>query len=239
MLSQARPAALRPALNSLPGQCELCRRSGRRALCHDCIARFESPVPRCLRCGLRKGAAQAACGDCLLDPPPFAFTVCVADHGFPWERLIGDPKFHERIELAGVLVEHLVAAWRRASSPAPYWVLPMPFSPRRLAQRGSNQAWEFARRAAAALGLAAHAGLLLRPAGTAPQAGLGRAERRRNLRHAFMVEPCRRASLHGRCVVRVDDVMTTGASAAEAAVALRRAGAASVGLWVVACMQRA
>jgi predicted amidophosphoribosyltransferase len=55
-----------------------------------------------------------------------------------------------------------------------------------------------------------------------PQRGLGREERRRNVRRAFRADAVR-----GR-VVLVDDVYTTGATVAAAAGALRHAGAPSV-----------
>jgi predicted amidophosphoribosyltransferase len=106
-------------------------------------------------------------------------------------------------------------------------------SARRLAERGYNQAWELARRVAAALSLPASASLLLRPVDAGPQIELGRAERQRNLRNAFMVDPRQRGTLQGRRVALVDDVMTTGATAHAAASALLRAGAA-VDVWVLA-----
>jgi ComF family protein len=107
-------------------------------------------------------------------------------------------------------------------------------SARRLTERGYNQAWELARRLAAALSLPASASLLLRPADAAQQIELGRTERLRNLRNAFMVDPARRATLRGRRVALVDDVMTTGATAHAAAEALLRAGAAAVDVWILA-----
>jgi predicted amidophosphoribosyltransferase len=59
-------------------------------------------------------------------------------------------------------------------------------------------------------------------------------QRLANLRGAFMVEPGRRDALAGRRVALVDDVMTTGATAREAARVLLRAGAAAVDIWVIA-----
>ena len=82
--------------------------------------------------------------------------------------------------------------------------------------------------------MTAQAQLLWRPADSAHQAELGRAERQHNLLSAFMVDPRRRGELLGRRVALVDDVMTTGATAREAAAALLRGGAAAVDVWVVA-----
>ena len=56
--------------------------------------------------------------------------------------------------------------------------------------------------------------------------------RRENIRGAFAARP--RASLAGRAVLLVDDVMTTGATAAEAARVLRAAGVARVVVAVLA-----
>ena len=220
--------------HALPSQCEVCRQWAGAALCGDCVARFASAVPRCRRCALRLGAAAAQCGECLHSPPPFEATVCAVDYAYPWSQVIADFKFNDRPELAGALAERLVAAWRVAFLPLPEFVLPIPLAPRRLASRGYNQAWELARRAARALALPARHDILLRTLDTAQQADLGRAERQRNLRTAFMVDPRQRVALHGCAVALVDDVMTTGATAREAAAQLLRAGAASVQMWVVA-----
>ncbi len=54
------------------------------------------------------------------------------------------------------------------------------------------------------------------------------------MRGAFAVEPLRRGEIEGRRIALVDDVLTTGATAAEMARTLLAAGAASVHLWVLA-----
>ncbi|HSQ72775.1 MAG TPA: phosphoribosyltransferase family protein, partial [Rubrivivax sp.] len=191
-------------------------------------------VPRCGPCGLRLGSSALACGAWLNEPPPFQNTFGAADYGFPWDALIAAFKFHGRAELAAVLAERLLAALRAAGAPLPRWVVPVPLAPARMAERGYNQAWELARRLGRSLGVAADAGLLWRPADQAHQADLNRAERQRNLRSAFMTDPRRRGDLQGSRVALVDDVMTTGATAREAAAALLRGGAAVVDVWVVA-----
>ena len=76
--------------------------------------------------------------------------------------------------------------------------------------------------------------MLQRSRDTAHQIGMTRQQREHNLRDAFWVDPTARVKLQGRAVALVDDVLTTGATAHAAALALTRAGAASVDVWVVA-----
>jgi ComF family protein len=108
-------------------------------------------------------------------------------------------------------------------------VTPVPLAWTRLLGRGYNQAEAVARPLAALLGLPCRRLLRRRP--RPRQALLSRRERGRNLRGAFGA----RATLPAGCrVLLVDDVMTTGATLLAAAGALRRAGATSVRVAVVA-----
>ena len=84
------------------------------------------------------------------------------------------------------------------------------------------------------MGSASDAALLLRLKNTPHQLSLAPEQRAGNVRAAFAVEPARRAELQGRSVALVDDVMTTGATAAELARVLVQAGARKVSVWVVA-----
>jgi ComF family protein len=217
-----------------PGLCAVCQAGTAGGLCADCETRFAAPRPRCQRCGLGLGLATPACGACLREPPPFERCICVADYGFPWDHLIAQMKFRARPEIAQLLAPLLARAVQREQGPLPALVLPVPLAPARLAERGHNQAWELARSCAPLLGLPARADLLLRPIDTPQQAGSTREQRQRNLRGAFMVEPREREALRGLHVAVVDDVMTTGSTAREAAAALLKAGAATVQLWVLA-----
>ena len=176
-----------------------------------------------------------SCGECLRDPPPFARCLCSVDYAFPWDRLIADFKFHGRPEMAGPLSRMMLETAAAAPAPAAdTLVVPVPLSSARLAERGYNQAWELARRLAAATGLRAMPQGLERVLDTRHQADLGRAQRLLNLRAAFMVPRAARRALEGRPVLLVDDVVTTGATAREAAATLLQAGASQVDLWVLA-----
>jgi predicted amidophosphoribosyltransferase len=75
---------------------------------------------------------------------------------------------------------------------------------------------------------------------TAVQAGLSNTMRRKNVSAAFRVRRMGGfdGKLAGRRVLLIDDVMTTGATAAACAYALKRAGAARVALLTVARVDR-
>jgi predicted amidophosphoribosyltransferase len=65
-------------------------------------------------------------------------------------------------------------------------------------------------------------------------ADLPREERASAIRGAFAIARGASATLQGRSVALVDDVMTTGATAAEATRTLLAAGTSTVQLWVFA-----
>lgn len=221
-----------------PSQCGVCRQWGTSALCSDCVGRFAALVPRCCRCGLRSGSgsgsglADTVCGGCLREPPAFVKACCAVDYAFPWDQVITAFKFEDRLDWAPALARLL----HRSLSPQAEvdLVVPIPLSVQRLAERGYNQAWELARRAADLMQLPARHDILLRPWDTAHQSELSRRERQQNLRRAFIVDARLRHVVQGRRVALVDDVMTTGATAQAASSALLRAGAQSVQMWVLA-----
>jgi predicted amidophosphoribosyltransferase len=77
---------------------------------------------------------------------------------------------------------------------------------------------------------------LRRVRNTAAQAGLTSAKRRLNVSGAFQAS--KPAAIDGRRVLLIDDVMTTGATAASCARALQRAGARQVTLLTLARADR-
>jgi len=217
-----------------PSLCAVCRGWGRGRICAGCLDRFAAPVPRCGRCALPLAASLAVCGTCLTAPPPFDAALAAVDYRPPWDRLVTGFKFHGALDLAAVFADAIVGAERRRGAARPQLLLPVPLGAARGRERGYNQAWELARRVARPLDVVAEPELLLRVRDTAHQLALPLAERAGNVRGAFAVEPRRRAELRGRHVAIVDDVMTTGSTAAEIAGVLRQAGAATVEIWVLA-----
>jgi ComF family protein len=160
-----------------------------------------------------------------------AALACV-DYGAPWDGLVTAFKFHEALDLAPVFANAMVKA--AEAEPRPDLVLPVPLASGRLRERGYNQAWELARRIAPQLGARSEAALLLRLRETSHQLSLPTAARTGNVRGAFALEPHRRGEIAGRAIAVVDDVMTTGSTAAEIASVLKQAGAGHVSVWVFA-----
>jgi ComF family protein len=133
--------------------------------------------------------------------------------------------------LGRMLAEVIEALAPSFGEPGPIAV-PVPLYKGKLRERGFNQS-DLIARAALKLKpggreLANFPQLLERCRPTASQTGLTRRQRQENMRGAFRV--LHPDELHGREVLLVDDVLTTGTTASECARVLRRAGAVRV--WV-------
>lgn len=219
-----------------PSQCLICHAWPAQPLCTDCIVRFARPQTRCTRCALPVPAGVTCCGDCLLHPPPQDQALCAVGYAWPWSLCVTRLKFGQDVGLAAALAGLLLAAEGVAQALTQAdWLLPLPLSARRLAERGYNPAQLLARqlqRQQPALPL--RTDLLLRPLHRPPQTSLPRTARLRNVRGVFAVPPAQAAALRDRRVVLVDDVMTTGASLHEASRCLRAAGVAHITTLVLA-----
>lgn len=238
MQAGSRPSSwLGRAAGWLPNRCAVCHADGdglEARLCGDCLARFAPARPRCARCALPVPAGVAVCGHCLREPPPWTHAVAACDYGYPWDGLLGAFKFEAALDLAPVLALQLARAVERTSASAVDLLLPVPLAGERLRERGYNQALELARPLARRLALPIEPDALQRPVDTPHQIALRRDQRAANVRGAFTVPPAAALALRGRRVAVIDDVMTTGATMAEATRALRIAGVAEVQAWVVA-----
>jgi competence protein ComFC len=114
-------------------------------------------------------------------------------------------------------------------------VVPMPLYWRKRWQRGFNQAALLSREVSRRTHVPV-ANALRRVKNTAAQAGLTNAKRRLNVSGAFLAKS--RSALRGKRVLLIDDVLTTGATAASCARALKAAGAAEVTLLTLARADR-
>jgi ComF family protein len=105
------------------------------------------------------------------------------------------------------------------------FLIPVPLSAGRLAERGYNQAALLARPLALATGLPYRPQALWKVRETPTQVGLTASGRRVNVKDAFQADP---ALSSGARVLVIDDVTTSGATLEACAEALRCSGARQV-----------
>jgi ComF family protein len=217
----------------LPTRCWLCYSWQGQPLCEACRAAFGPEAARCAVCGLT--SAESPCADCRHQPPPFLRTWVAVDYELPWSGLIHRFKTPEGAMLAPVLAGLMLESPPHSETASRLTrLVPVPLAPQRLTEHGHNPAWELARRLGQRLQIDARADWAERCRETPHQRGLDRAARQHNLDGAFIVTPAGQQALRGQCVAIVDDVMTTGATVAELARTLQRAGVAEVMVWVLA-----
>ena len=200
-------------------------------VCAGCEADLPHPAPyACAQCAAAVDT-PGLCGQCIAAPPAFDAAVAACAYAFPVAQVISQFKYGSRLAYAGWMAEALAASVRSVGAAKGIdWILPLPLSRARIAERGFNQSALIAEGIARELNLPLHRDELLRIRDTVPQVGLDHDARWKNLKGAF--ESDHRVA--GQRVAVIDDVMTTGATLDAAARALKKSGAVRVVAWVVA-----
>jgi ComF family protein len=147
--------------------------------------------------------------------------------GSPVDDLVHALKYEGWPELAG-LMGHELSRVGLPDEDRESLVVPVPTTPRRQVRRGYNQAELLAESFAARTGRSVRRALVRRSEGRS-QTSLTPTERRENVRDVFAPSPIG-ADVTGMRVLLVDDVLTTGATASEAATTLASMGASRVTL---------
>jgi ComF family protein len=220
----------------LPPSCVLCGASGQAPcldLCGDCHDELPAVPAACPRCAARTALAAASpepCERCAASPPPYTRCHAAFRYATPVDGLVQALKYRGQLTISRVLGELLARSVGRAGLASDV-ILPVPLHPLRHAERGFNQATEIARWTARRLEICCDPTLATRRVAGSRQVGLSAVERRLNLQGAFTADGPR---VRGRYIALLDDVLTTGSTAAALADALLRAGAARVDVWCVA-----
>jgi len=193
-----------------------------------CAACEELVAPRLLFC--------AACSPSVTragPQPPREHAVF--DYGGAVATAIARFKYAGRSDLAARFAAAMTARTLPAGAEVDL-VVPVPLHPRRLVERGFDQAALLALPIARSWGLRCATRVLLRTRPTPPQASLDRAARSANVADAFRCASPE--AVRGRRILLVDDVRTTGATLASCADVLDRAGAVEVRSLVLASRDR-
>jgi ComF family protein len=194
--------------------------AGTELLCYSCQQQIEFiRPPVCNLCG-RPEAAPRRCLSCRGRPLKIGGIRAVGYLEGPLRTAIHRFKYSNVRGLAVPLGRLAVEALLRYDLPVDT-IVPVPLHPRRLRERGYNQASLLAAEIAKSRDLAVADDLLVRVRSTVPQVGLNAKQRRENVRDAFR---CTSTALPGRNVLVVDDVCTTGATLEACSLALREVG---------------
>lgn len=209
---------------AFPATCSGCGREG-SPLCLICLPALDA------RLALSGGTPVGLPADI---PAPLLQLEWCAPFAGPVRSALHDLKYAGERRLADPLGSAVARRWARVGMGAEV-VVPVPVHAERERQRGYDQAALIADVAARALGLPL-ALALDRERATIAQFELGRDERAANVAGAFRPRASQRAvaSVAGRWILLVDDVVTTGATLAACGSALRRAGAIAVSAIAVA-----
>lgn len=229
-------ASTRALLDLLfPPRCSVCGRPcetapGRPGWCPTCDAALTvSSEPRCGSCAATCSEAdvrQGVCPRCRGRRLEFAAARTIGPYRGPLRQAVLLSKHPGAARLAIDLGRRLAEVIETDPfAIAPQVVASVPLFWLRRLWRSYDHAQQIARGLADALGWTYVPGTLVCRRYVRRQTSLTARERRRNVRGAFAAK-----GVAGMCVLVVDDVMTTGATANEAARALRAAGATAV--WV-------
>jgi len=215
-----------------PGVCTLCGDLCRTALdlCDACHADLPFQSGVCRHCGISLPEA-GTCGPCLGKEHAYRNVVSLFDYRPPVDALILGLKYRGKLSYARLLGQLLAEnLLRREEEDLPEVIIPVPLHPRRLQERGYNQALEIARPLARKLRIPIDYRACQRHRMTAAQSTLTASERQQNVRGVFSVAP----GFKKKHIAIVDDVMTTGYTAAALAQQLRNCGNPSIEVWVCA-----
>lgn len=213
----------------MPSHCILCGSRGfeNRDLCQACYEELPKNTPRCGKCA--RDFEGDFCPVCTKKPPAFDETLAPFVHHGAIRYLIISLKFHAHYPSARLL-GNLLADYLQKTAQFPDCIIPVPLHKNRYRERGFNQSIEIARVLEKRLNVPLDLKSCIRNRDTAHQVGLNAVQRNENIKNAFSVS----ASFKAKHVALVDDVMTTGSTVHELALALKMAGCERVQIWVCA-----
>lgn len=206
-------------------------------VCRECrneLRLIDWPVcPRCAAAIPEAGGVELACSHCRGAKLRFDRALALGSY----EGLLRSWVMRMKSDRRGLATRILCElAWQRLGDQLAALgadvVAAVPMHPWRRWQRGVNPPRDFAEQMARKLGVPAAGGLLRAVRNIPPQIGLSRPARFRNVAGEMAVRPG--YLLQAAHVLLVDDILTTGATASEAARALKRAGAKEVTVLVIA-----
>jgi len=198
--------------------------------CADCWGslHFIAP-PWCAGCHMPFAydrGADALCGACLSDPPRHAGINAAVGYGDVARTVALRLKYGGKAAFAETAARRMA---RLVPADADLLV-PVPLHRWRLWSRGFNQAALIAGQLTRLTRIPNDPFVLTRTRATQVLRAMNPRQRKRAVAGAFAIAANRRESLHGRHIVLIDDVYTSGATTDACTGVLLRAGAANVSI---------
>ncbi len=182
----------------------------------------------CDSCGAPLEATDAdRCGACLARPPRIARSRAAVAYDDLTRSLAIRLKYGRKVALARTMARFMAPLVDTGGEGEPLLV-PVPLHRRRLWRRGFNQSALIAGDLSRRLGMATDPIVVTRTRSTPALKGMSQKQRQRTVAGAFAVTD--KSVIAGKRIILVDDVLTTGSTAAACARTLQRAGAKRVEL---------
>jgi len=214
-------------------KCTLCDcQSSSQPICNDCLCDLPQLSNPCLCCAidLPVTSKYQYCKDCITNPPRYKHTIAAFNYRFPINLIIPLIKHEQHKIHLQWLADCLATTIKQHPRYAlPQALIPVPISTLKRLKKGYNQTEMLAVFLSNSLNIKIENQLVTKTRDTTAQAQLNAKERKKNLNAAFSV-----VNNNYKHLAIVDDVMTTGATAAEIAKVLKAAGVEQVDLWVLA-----
>lgn len=201
-------------------------------ICVECLEYLPWSKQACQRCGIQLNDPVTLCGQCLKQPPFFDKTLALFNYQHPVDRLVVSLKFHNKLVYANLLSKLFLEKIREnyAGKTLPGIIIPVPLHPKRLKERGFNQALELAKPIARQLNIPFDLHSCQRIRATETQSLIPAEKRRSNMQDAFIVNK----NFATKHVAILDDVMTTGHTVNELAKSLQKIKVEKIDVWCVA-----
>lgn len=197
-------------------------------LCQECLSHLQliDPCDRCHYCFFPEVvASHRVCADCLKQPPLFQRLGAAFDYMGPAGSLVKALKYNNRSDIAPGMSAYLVAQFFQLNWPIPDLVVPVPISRVRRFIRGYNQCELLGRDFAKALDRPL-VKALVRKSGDYPQASL--LHHQRKILQSSQFSLARKAEVHDRTILLIDDVVTTSRTLMMCSEVLLEGGAAKI-----------
>ncbi|MCE2027414.1 ComF family protein [Sessilibacter corallicola] len=220
-------------ISALLRRCHLCESAiaqinNQHHLCDHCWQALPWNQHYCQHCAHPTASPVARCGNCLDSQNHYRRCVCPLIYDYPVDHLITRYKNNQH-RLQGLLetvIQQGLTAFEHRD-----WdgVLAVPMHPKNQWRRGFNQSHVLASFVARTLHIPLIEGFQQSQL-LSSQKALSRKQRQSNLKNAFQMTQ----SLHGKTLLLIDDVVTTGSTIEAASRTLQSAGAHSIDVLALA-----